>query len=282
MNGLIAFSDLAPGALPCRAPGCPGNTDIYVMEANGSNAHHITSGFDADGAPVWSPDGTKLLFLRGDGGGEGLELFVMDADGSNQRQLTFCGLTHCVHGGWWGPGGNQISYVTQDSLHVMAASGSGDRVTHFCPRGCAIPVRSPDGRHTASVDATPGGVSRLFVAMADGSESKLLHECDSSKCRNGGDGITHATWSPDGKRIAFYQEGNIWEVGADGKDLGRVTNCTFDRRPGCLFANPIWSPDGTKILFWRQRGIYVMNADGSGVTRLRGSGFLGSWRSVGE
>ena len=69
-----------------------------------------------------------------------------------------------------------------------------------------------------------------------------------------------ATWSPDGRKLAFMSErkGNtdIYVVNVDGTGLRRLTtNRGFD-------ASPAWSPDGSTIAFESQRGridIYLMN-----------------------
>jgi Tol biopolymer transport system component len=81
-----------------------------------------------------------------------------------------------------------------------------------------------------------------------------------------GDG--HPAWSPDGRRIAFTRDNDIYVMNADGSGESNLTNDpAFDRFPA-------WSPDGTKIAFESQRSgdvdanIYTMNADGSNQVRL--------------
>ena len=57
------------------------------MDANGSNQQNLTQApiFDAD--PAWSPDGSKIAFVR-DLGGQNFNVFTANADGTNQVQLT--------------------------------------------------------------------------------------------------------------------------------------------------------------------------------------------------
>ena len=67
--------------------------DVFVMDEDGSNQTNLTQGSQALNVdPAWSPDGTRIVFARHRGGSD---LFVMNADGSGLRQLTFtpCGFS---------------------------------------------------------------------------------------------------------------------------------------------------------------------------------------------
>jgi Tol biopolymer transport system component len=78
-----------------------------------------------------------------------------------------------------------------------------------------------------------------------------------------------STWSPDGRRLAFYAgpqgNHNIYVINIDGTGLVQLTN-------GGDNLGPSWSPDGNWIAFTSFRDgnneIYIMHPDGSGVTRL--------------
>ncbi|MCH8874415.1 PD40 domain-containing protein, partial [candidate division KSB1 bacterium] len=54
-----------------------------VMNTDGSNLLRLTNDPATDVGPAWSPDGTKIVFVRD------LDIYVMDADGSNVKRLTF-------------------------------------------------------------------------------------------------------------------------------------------------------------------------------------------------
>ena len=72
-----------------------GTPEIYVMDADGSNQRRLTNHPDKDWAPSWSPDGKRIVFFSNrDGhvhvihGWSTSEIYVMDDDGGNQKNLT--------------------------------------------------------------------------------------------------------------------------------------------------------------------------------------------------
>jgi dipeptidyl aminopeptidase/acylaminoacyl peptidase len=74
-NGKIAFTSDRDG-----------NSEIYVMNADGSGQTRLTNDGAIDNEPVWSPDGTKIAFWTERNGPA--EIYVMNADGSGQINLT--------------------------------------------------------------------------------------------------------------------------------------------------------------------------------------------------
>jgi Tol biopolymer transport system component len=82
------------------------------------------------------------------------------------------------------------------------------------------------------------------------------------------DGGTSPAWSPNGSKIAFERNGDIYIMNANGLGVTQVTSdTTFDGEPS-------WSPDGSKIVFvgspstFDPGEIYIINTDGSGLTQL--------------
>ena len=62
-----------------------GDTEIYVMNADGSHPTNLTNTSAEDRTPAWSPDGTKIAFVSSRDGSAGI--YVMNADGSNPTRL---------------------------------------------------------------------------------------------------------------------------------------------------------------------------------------------------
>jgi TolB protein len=104
--------------------------ELWRINADGSGRRKLTgtAGVSAvNGAQgyAWSPDGRKIVFTVGDWMSGDTEIYVMNADGSGQRNLT-------RHPGpddyaAWSPDGRKIAFVRNREIYVMNADGSGQR-----------------------------------------------------------------------------------------------------------------------------------------------------------
>ena len=102
------------------------------------------------------------------------------------------------------------------------------------------PRVSPDGRHVVftigdvNYDANRT-VTQIYVIPIEGGEMKRLTSADSSS--------SAPRWSPDGKKIAYTNGGQIWVMDHDGDHKEQVTKISTGA------AGPVWSPDGKWIAF---------------------------------
>jgi Tol biopolymer transport system component len=250
-----------------------GNSEIYVMNADGSGLRNLTRAPSDDLDPAWSPDGRAIAFVQecmprpGDPQWRcgGTYLYVVNADGSGLRRLTTV-RGHALTPSW-SADGKTIRY----GGYLVYADGSGRKKLHevriWTNRNIALDgVWSPDGQRIAAVSVAHSPIEGrnptklgLWVTNADGSNARRV----AAKATEG-----DPAWSPDGRRIAFRRFGigrvnsDLYVVNADGSGLRRLTRNAAKLR---WFA---WSPDGRTIAFLRNGEVYIVKADGSGERRL--------------
>jgi Tol biopolymer transport system component len=250
--------------------------DIWSMRADATHVRRLTSSPAMEFDPTWSPDGSRIAYRHWPHNGTS-RIFVMKADGSDQRNLT----RKDVWGPDWSPDGRRVAFNSVVGTggfdvygYVVAPDGSGLR--RISRHYVEYPAWSPDGSRIAFMAPEPGATGsnpdyNIFVMDADGSHVRRLTTAP------GEDGWP--AWSPDGTRIVFSSARDdcsisdaadcrstgdigpwedVWIINADGTGQRRVTS-----EFGQFFA---WSPDGSAILVAGAAEMYLIRPDGSGRT----------------
>lgn len=189
-------------------------SEIYTMNADGSNQARITYHPTNVISATWSPNGQQIVFdARPEGGRKGEDftpcIWTIDADGKNLRQLTFPpdNLT-----GWgdaypyWSPDGSQIAFCSdrdwliegeppKNEIYVMDTDGSN--MQPITDVGFASQPRwSPDGEWILFV-GMPDQVRHIYAIRPDGTEMWQISAPIPETAMNLGG------WSPDGKRVVY-------------------------------------------------------------------------------
>ena len=168
-----------------------GDLDIYTMDANGKNVRQLTNELGYDGGPFWSYDGKQIVYRAYHPQTEKdkqdyrdllkqnlirpttLEIWVMNADGSNKRQVTNNGQAN--FGPYFFPDGKRIIFASNMDnprgrnfdLYKVNVDGTGlERIT-FSDAFDGFPMFSPDGKKlvfASNRNAKVQGETNVFIA----------------------------------------------------------------------------------------------------------------------
>jgi tricorn protease-like protein len=216
---------------------------IFTMNLDGSALTQLTHSGADNLQPSWSPDGRRIVFIGLPEVGEGTELYVMNADGTDQIRLTYTRASDFPPNSdqWaegnpeWSPDGSRIVY--QKGIYTITSG-----LWTIKPDGTAqtslgqgdTPDWSPDGTKIAFSMVTdpsdPTLPRAIFVMNADGTGRAQL---------TSGPDDHGPAWSPDGTKIAFHKYFNTVDiVNADGTNRKPLTPVGF----GYRVVYPDWQP----------------------------------------
>lgn len=160
-----------------------GRFGISVMNVNGTGFRRLTH--DGEGLPAWSPDGTTIAYERFNprlGRSGTYEIWLMNPDGSDRRQLTFpphsdTGPEADDYMPEWSPSGDELAFARRyrgrTDIHVIRPDGSGLRRLTRQAGQHTWPAWSPDGTRIAFVTAL-GRRRSVYAMNVDGSRLKRL------------------------------------------------------------------------------------------------------------
>jgi Tol biopolymer transport system component len=239
--------------------------------AHFGNIRQLTRG-GQNAEAYWSPDGKRLIFQSTRKGYECDQIFIMNADGSNQKLVST------------GKGRTTCGYFLADGKHIVYAS------THAAGEACPP---SPDRSKGYVWGVFPG--YDIYLATDDGRIQKKLTDAtgyDAEATVNWKTGrivysklVWRANHPKTSETMTRYKEllaenltapmkMELMIADADGKNPRQITNY------GCASFAPSFTPDGKKIIFSSNKNecdsrhfeLFLINVDGTGLEQVTNFG----------
>jgi dipeptidyl aminopeptidase/acylaminoacyl peptidase len=253
---------LGSGAAPARsgAPPVPRPSfEIYSIRVDGTGIRNLTNSPLDEDSPAVSPNGRQIAIIRATAGNR--DLWVMNADGSGQKQLT-SSAAEDEGEPEWSPGGTSIAYTTATrdvcppnpcpswSVRVVHPDGTGLREVVAGGRDARW---SPNGRRLVlETDIDPyQEAESISVARLGGGVGKVVKTAGV---------VAHPVWSRDGRLAFLWDRGgaaDLYVSHADGRARRRVAKGA---------EAPEWSPSGRQIAFLALARLKIV---GVGTRRVR-------------
>ena len=278
----LAIALLVCAALAPAAQAAPRNGPIYYSDGSalwkvsphGSNHERVRMQF-FHSQLAFSPNGLKLIGVSG-----GLTVFDL-ADGWKTHDLP-------ISGDWWGrpawsPNGRQIAFSKCERSEftdidecvrygVYRMRSNGSRVRRVAQG--KDPTWSPDGRSLVFLhqlrerDRYGNPCNGLYTVHANGRQLRPVLP-NPPRCTFGYDAPYYPSWSPDGRRVLFFNRGNVFTVRPDGSRVRRLVPAPR----GSFITDGRWSPDGRRIAY--SVGWGGARTEDSGIFVAKSSGGLG-------
>jgi Tol biopolymer transport system component/DNA-binding winged helix-turn-helix (wHTH) protein len=228
--------------------------DIYVKVINTEVPLRLTTSPAAEGYPVWSPDGSHIVFVRASAGGS--ELVVIPSLGGAERKIhsRSSSLDNCSGAMSWSADGQLLAIADREgdqttcSIFLLSLETLQKRKLTSPPDpglGDYAPAFSPDGRTIAFNRLSPAGGGIYVVPAAGGDPKRVTLEPY----------VWHErlAWLPTGRELLFSSTrsgdrapdgaGSLWRVSASGATPERLGV------GGDNAANPAVAPRGNRLAY---------------------------------
>src|SRR5262245_24207396 len=261
-----------------RSMDYPVSYELYVVPVEGGRVRKLTSAGAKEG--VFSHKGDQLAYTRGPGswyrkgyrGSSNDDVWIANADGTNNRQLTtFNGQDYSP---MWAPEGDALYFVSEvfGNANVVKQSLTGSlsankpvQLTHHAEDSVRRARISRNGEWIVYecgpdiwVVSTKEGAKPRKLAIEVNADDKANNE----RVETFTNRATEFTLSPDEKQVAFAVQGKLFRMPIGGPNPGRPVQMTHGASNDHGMA---WSPDGTKLSFLSDRNghddLYVLEQD---------------------
>ena len=266
--------------------------DIYTMPIGGGTPIRIAEGLAYEQQPRFSPDGRRIAFTSDRGGGD--NIWIMNSDGSDKRQLTKEDF-RLLNQPSWSPDGRFIAakkhFTTGRSLgtgevwlyHVSGGGGVPlvKKPNEQHQKELGEPIYAPDGKAIYfTKNVTPGPIFQYAQDSNTGLFDIQRYELDTGEVTtlvSGAGGSVRPTPSPDGKKIAFVrrerarsklyvkdlvsgEERKVYDaLDQDVQETWAVSG---------VYPNMDWTPDSRSIVFWAGGKLRRVDSDGGGAAEI--------------
>jgi Tol biopolymer transport system component len=263
----MVWGDAAGSAIVPVPPGklvANGDDGLYVLNTNGTGLRRITrSDFDHD--PVWSPDGSRIVFERI--GGRGATLMIVGSDGSGLRVLP----NHVALAPQprWSPDGKRLAYGGCGGFCVLDLV-TGARKSFVSDETVGVDW-SPDGTRIVF-----GGTAALNVVNVETNARTIIALPSATG------GAWRPAWSSDGSTIAFLgsDDERLYVAAVAGGGVRSLANAS-----SVEVATPDWAPNAPLIAYTHDEAVHVISATSRRDVRLSDDRFVAqdpSWTTNGE
>ena len=227
-----------------------GNTDVFVMQADGSAPVRLTTNSAQDRAPAFSPDGARIAFHSLRNGNA--DLYLMNADGTGQVRLTSDTANELQP--TWSPDGTRLAYAKMNpttgthDVWIIRTDGTG-----------AVAI-APHAANDIRPSFSPDGTKIVFQSDRDGNSDIFLVPVGPSGATGPAVNLTHhpaedldPVFTADGSQVIFMSD----RVGLRSRLFKMYPDGTLQTElPGTadLDKDPAMAPDGSAVVFAAQRG----------------------------
>jgi imidazolonepropionase-like amidohydrolase/Tol biopolymer transport system component len=248
--------------------------DIYTMPIAGGAPTRIAEGLAFEMQPRFSPDGKKIAFTSDRGGGD--NLWIMNADGSDKRQVTKETFRLVTAPDWSADGQYLIGrkhFTTSRSLGTgeiwMYHLGGGDgvklvkRPNETYQKELGEPVFAPGGKSIYYSHNTTPGDTFIYAQDANGEvfgiERFDIESGETTKIAGGAGGAVRPAPSPDGKWLAFVkrerEKSKLYLMDlASGAEKKIYDDLDLDMQEAWavhgVYPMMDWTPDSKSLVFW--------------------------------
>ena len=222
-------------------------SEIATARLDGTDQRRLTRNLMEEAYPVWSPDGTRIAFLRSDP--PYTALVIMSADGTREKTVLSLPSDPLephpryaleLHPPVWSPQGDQLLVVLRDDRNRIAfhLADTSDPDPEMLSVTQGRGAWSPDGRRIAFWKAQDDGVGLYVINLEDSSQQFVANIAG----KGFGSFVNTIAWSPDGTRILFQCVPSICTV-----DLATNSVVQFPVLGVSDDVNASWSPDGSRV-----------------------------------